>query len=71
MKGVLRAKTDKFSDEEMPQRQYLSRRRLGRALGFLETPIDRNKAELTEKGKRRRFLALGFVLPLAIVGKRK
>jgi hypothetical protein len=38
MKGVLRARTDKFSDAEM-----LQKARQGRALGFLETP----KGELT------------------------
>jgi hypothetical protein len=33
MKGVLRARTDKFFDVEMPQKA-----RQERALGFLETP---------------------------------
>jgi hypothetical protein len=42
MKGVLRARTDKFSDVQMPQRQCLKRQclkaRQRRALEFLETP---------------------------------
>jgi hypothetical protein len=38
MKSVLRARTDKFSDAAI-RRDNVSRRRLGRALGFLETPI--------------------------------
>jgi hypothetical protein len=35
---ILRARTDKFSDVAI-RRDNVSRRRLGRALGFLETPI--------------------------------
>jgi hypothetical protein len=59
MKGVLRARTEKFSDEEMPQRQCLKARQ-GRALGFLETPNKKIKASPCAYLHREVFILLNM-----------